>query len=85
MDQQLVATVEAKHDKLEQSTCVVEAEPELAGRVLLIQVGDVHAVLCREESILCRNPVIQPGSMNLHYAASIHALTAARMASDRDT
>lgn len=85
MDQQLVATVEVQHDKLEQSTCPVEAKPEIARRALLIQVGDVHVMLCRVEGVLCCDPVFQRGSMNLHYAASIHALTAARMASDRET
>lgn len=85
MDQQLVATVEAQHDKLEQATCAVEAEPEIAPRVLLIQVGDVHVMLCRKEGVLCCDPVLKRGSMNPHYAASIHALTAARMTSDRET
>jgi len=53
MDQQLVATVEAKHDKLEQATYAAEAEPEIARRVLLIQIGDVHVVLCGVEGVLC--------------------------------
>lgn len=85
MDHQLIAAVEAQHDQLQQPTCAVEPEPKLTRRTPLVQLSDVHAALRRRDGVLGSDPVFECRPMNPHYAASIHAFTAARMASDRET
>lgn len=47
MDQQLIAAVESKDDEFEQPASGVESEPQLPGRAVLIEIRNVHRVICR--------------------------------------
>jgi hypothetical protein len=67
------------------ATAGVEPQPQLALRTLLIKVRDVDPVFSRMDAVFGTNSMFQRRSVNLHYAASIQAFTAARIASERLT
>ena len=85
VDEQLGATVEAKHNQLKKATGGVEPQPQLALRTLLIKVGDEDRMFSRMSAVFSGDSMPQRRSVNPHYAASIQAFTAARIASERLT
>ena len=84
MDEQLVATVEAEHDELQQSAGGVETQAELTGWALVVQIGRVDGMFGRVDAVLLRDAVLTCGLMDLH-ATCAQARTAARIASERLT
>ena len=83
MNEQLSAAVKAKHDEFKQETGSVEPQPGLALRTLLIKVRDIDPVFCRVSTVLSGDSAPQCRLVKLHYAASIQAFTATRIASER--
>lgn len=59
MDQQLIAAVEPKDDEFDQPACGVESEPQLPGRAVLVEVRNVHRVICRVDPILRADPMFK--------------------------
>ena len=59
VDEQLGATVEAKHDQLEKATGGVEPQPQLALRTLLIKVGDEDRMFSRMSAVFSGDSMFQ--------------------------
>lgn len=85
MDDELVSAVEEQDDELEQPAGLVEAQSELPGRTVVIEIRHVDRAACRGDSAGSVYAVLECGGMNLHYAAPTHARIAARIASERLT
>lgn len=85
MDDELVAAVEEQDDELEQPAGHVEAEAELSGWTVVIEIRHIERAACRGDGAAGINAVLECGGMNLDYAAPTHARMATRMASDRLT
>lgn len=66
VNEQLVTAVEAKHDDLEEPTRRVEPEAQLAGRSVLLQIGDEDRMLGSVDGISRIDPVLARGIVNLH-------------------
>lgn len=62
----------------------IEAQPKLAGGVVVVQVGDVDVVFCCVDAGVFADSVFECGLMGFH-ATWVQARTASRIASDRET
>jgi len=66
VDQQLVATVEAKHHDLEKTASRVEPEAQLTCWTVLLQVADKNGMLGGMEGVIRINSVLPCGVVDLH-------------------
>ena len=70
--------------QLRETPVRVDAQPELTGRIVVVQVGDIDVVLCGVDAGVFADSVFKCRLMCLH-AAWFQARTASRIASDRET
>ncbi|WP_210418919.1 hypothetical protein [Pseudarthrobacter sp. NIBRBAC000502770] len=61
MNQQLIAAVEPKDDEFKQAARGIESEPQLPGRAVLVEIRNVHRVICRVDPILRTDAVFKSG------------------------
>lgn len=69
--------------QLQETPVRVDAQPELAGRIVVVQVGDIDVVLCGVDAGVFADSVFECGLMCVQ-AAWAQARTASRIASDRE-
>lgn len=66
VDQEFVATVEAKHHDLEEAAGRVEPEAELTGRIVLVKLVDENGMLCGIDRVIRIDSVLARGVVDLH-------------------
>jgi hypothetical protein len=66
MNKELVSTVEKQKDDLEQTPRRVEAQPQLPGGRVVIEVDNIDRVLRSIDAIVGTHAMLKSGSVDVH-------------------